>query len=251
MKRAYRVLTMTVIAAVAGGLSLYLANWYIANLTDETARATVAAGEITLFGVIFSAFYKEVDSYYAEKSTNLGKKWELIFPLLKKYYYPLIHVAGDSMKGTLERMGVGDPSEPSVTRYLYLTAVFYGIRYNWIVDDGGIVLLSTTKDEEAVEKTYHDLELALNWAGDDTPMRVSYLQSLWRRRTVPAGGPYTESDFEKDLEEDRNLQDDLRVMRGFLKGNAGYKKNAIEAIDAFVTAFEGSVNGLYDAWSES
>src|SRR2546428_13306009 len=126
MRRIYRLGLRSAIALVGGAISLYLADSYIASVTDGSAKATVAAGEITLFGVIFSAFYKEVDAYYAERGVNVGKKWDLIFPLLKKYYYPSTHLAGN-LRDSLHRIDLKSPTDDSLTRYLYLTCVFYGI----------------------------------------------------------------------------------------------------------------------------
>ena len=251
MKRILRLATMSVAALLGGVVSLYLANGYINALTDESAKATVAAGEITLFGVVFSAFYNEVSAYYTEKSANIGKKWELIFPLLKKYYYPWVHVA-ESVKDSLDRIDISSPTDATVIRYLYNTMVFYGMHYSFIVDDGGIILLSSVRDTTAVQKAYHDLMPALDWDGDNTIARVTYLQSLWRKRKAqPSGDPYTMADFAEDLKKDGALKDDLAVMKKFVSNNKAYRERANKALGVFIATFEGSINNLYNAWSES
>jgi len=240
---------MSLVALLGGASSLLLANTYIHSLMDDSAKATVAAGEITLFGVIFTSFYKEVDTYYTEKGKNIGKKWELIFPLLKKYYYPWSRLGGN-LKDALDRIDLKAPTDDSVTRYLYLTMVFYGIHMRFVIDDGGLVLLSSTKDEDAVEKAYSDLQIALDWAGDDTPRRVSYLQGLWLSKTK-SGESYLLSNFRDDMVTDRNLQDDLALMKKFVTGNDKYRKKADESLVHFVTTFNQGVDRLYNAWSEA
>ncbi len=247
MKRIIRLLIMAIIAVLAGVISLYLANGYIGSLTDDSAKATVAAGEITLFGLIFSAFYKEVNSYYSERATNAGKKWDLIFPMLKAHYFPWVHIAG-SLKGALDLIDLKSPKKDSVIRYLYLTLVFYGLHMRFTIEDGGLILLSSTRDEDAVEADYTNLQKALNWAADDTPRRVSYLQGLWINKTK-SGNPYLLNDFRSELELDNELKDDLEVLTRWLTGNEGYRNNADTALSTFIRDFNKSLDKLYNAWS--
>jgi len=244
---------MAVIALAAGALSLYLANGYINSVQDESAKASVAAGEITLFGTIFAAFYKEVDTYYGQKNANVGRKWDLIFPMLKKYYYPLTQIAM-RLKGALEWIDPSSPTDPTITRYLYLTMVFYGIHQRFTNEEGGLILLSSTADEKAVQNAYLELQIALDWAGDETPKKVSYLQSLWMKKTAPstpAAGPYLLSGFSRDLENDDELKKDREIMKEFFQKNKDYKTNALEALDKYISTFEKSMDRLYNAWSES
>jgi hypothetical protein len=249
MRRIYRLGLMSAIALVGGAISLYLANGYVASLSDASAKATVAAGEITLFGVIFSAFYKEVSAFYFDRSANIGKKWDLIYPLLKKYYYPWTRLA-KSLKDALDRIDFKSPTDDSVIRYLYLTLVFYGVHMRFVLDDSGIILLSSTKDEDAVEKAYSDLQIALDWAGDDTPRRVSYLQSLYLKKTT-SGGSYLLASFRDDLLTDSTLQDDLVVMKKWVTDNKDYRDKADKALANFISTFNQSMDRLYNAWSES
>lgn len=65
----------------------------VSYLSDPASKATVVAAAVTVLGIVFSAVYGEISSYYKDRSANIEKKWNLIYPLLQQYYYPWISSA--------------------------------------------------------------------------------------------------------------------------------------------------------------
>lgn len=78
-----RFLVLIELGLIAGAFTWYLANFYLISIRDEVAKATIAAGAITLFGVIFSAIHNEISAYYEERSAYphyYGKKHKRNLP---------------------------------------------------------------------------------------------------------------------------------------------------------------------------
>ena len=103
MWRILRLIIIVSIAIGAGIIGLILTNNYMTTIEDLPIKGTIAAAAITLFGVIFSAMYKEISAYYQERSEISCRKWELIFPFIKKYYNAWIHSA-ESLQSSLEKL---------------------------------------------------------------------------------------------------------------------------------------------------
>lgn len=90
MRRLFRLSILVAIGVTAGILASCLANHYISLFADFAAKATVAASVLALYGVIFTAIYNEISTYYKERKENISKRWEIILPFVKKHYNPWI-----------------------------------------------------------------------------------------------------------------------------------------------------------------
>ena len=246
MKRFDRIAVMFLVAAGAASISLYLGNIYIASLTTDAAKAAVAAGEITLFGVIFSALYKEISTYYTDRSANISKKWELILPLIKAHYVPWINAA-TSLRASLKRIDPDSIDDAAIKRFLFLNLVFFGIRMRFIDEDGGLIFLSSMRDEKAAMSAYRSLEEALDWADSETPKRVTHLQGIFMKEDKK-GKRYLLDEFEKDVQKDSNLQDDIELIRKWISKE--HKEKAITEMNTFIDTFQVSIDRLYNAWSD-
>jgi hypothetical protein len=99
MRRPIRLGILIFVAVVAGLVGVSLANYYIKATSDLAVQGTVAASAVTLFGVIFSALYKEISDYYDERSQSICRKWDLIFPFIENYYNPWIGAAQSLLSG--------------------------------------------------------------------------------------------------------------------------------------------------------
>lgn len=246
MARILRLLIVIGIALLAGGGAIYLAPLLIVSLKEDTAKATIVAGVITLLGVIFSAMYGEISSYYKDRSANAGKKWELIYPLVKQHYYPWIN-SGESLANAIEEAIKQIPaSQEAATRLLYLTSVFYGYRLQFIIQAGGLVLLSSNKEEKKVNDSYRNFKRNFQWAGDETPRRVSYLQSLYVKKNKP-DNPYVLAVFSTELTSDPLLKDSLAKLSAWTSGESNLA-NAHQTLQEFTARFKKGIDRLYSAW---
>lgn len=243
-----RLTILILVALFAGVLAIFLTNSTVSSMRqDPLAQATVVAGAITVLGIIFSAMYVEISSYYRERSINIEKKWDLIFPLLKKYYYPWINSAKSFRAFISSAMNEDKPNEGIVETLLYLTMVFYGYRLAFLRDPeaGGLILLSTSKEEDEVDKSYREIEQKFQWAGAETPRRVSALQKCWIKETK-SETPYTLDVFTEDLRKDKELQESKTKLALWLtKENM---KGLDQALQNFITTFRGDIDKLYTAW---
>lgn len=228
-------------------VSLALANYYLGAISDDTGKATIAAATITVFGVIFSAVYKEISDYYQERAKNTGKKWELIFPFIKNHYIPWINSA-KSFQASLSGLIKYGKNDEVVNRILFLTMIFYGIRLRFITKDGGLILLSTNKEELEVEKAYRAIESSYQWADSETPRRVSYLQHLFLTKNKE-NAPYILASFTNDLAVDRNMQDSKLKLDSWLSKDENIK-GLDKSLEEFIQKFKSGIDGLYTAWGD-
>jgi hypothetical protein len=241
-----RLWVLIVIAFMTGVFTWYLSDFYIISLKDDVAKATVAAGAITLFGVVFSAMYKEISDYYKHRSAIASRKWDLIFPFIKSGYYPWINSAW-SLHSSLKGLNPNAMSDEDVTRVLYLTMVFFGYRLRLVLNDGGLILLSSDKEEKEVMAAYRRIEKDFQWAKDETPRRVSYLQHLFLSRNK-ADNPYVLAKFAEDFANDRNIKESKERLELWLTNeNIECLKTALED---FANYFKDCVNRLYAAWCD-
>ena len=221
-----------------------MANSYISSLSDDAAKATVAAGAVTLFGVIFSALYNEVSAYYKERSQNICRKWDLIYPLIKNDYNPWIYSAS-SLLDALEDFNPTAKNDDVIIHILYLTSVFYGNRLRFITKDGGLVLLSTPAEEKKVNDAYNEVKKKFQWAGTETSRKVSYLQKLFVSKDKRKE-PYVQAMFAEDLKTDAYLKESKEQLKSWLtKENVDQLKDAAKS---FIDCFKNSINKLYTAW---
>lgn len=248
MTRAVRLTILILVALIAGVLAIFLTSWAVSTMRqDPTAQATVVAGAITVLGIIFSAMYGEISSYYTERSTNIEKKWDLILPLLKKHYYPWINSAKSLRDAISTAMNAKKTNDEIVERLLYLTMVFYGYRLAFIMDPeaGGLILLSTSKEEDEVYESYREIERKFQWADIETPKRVSDLQQRWKTKNKSEAS-YVLQVFTNDLRKDKKLQDSKAKLALWLtKENM---KGLDQALGAFITLFKNDIDKLYTTW---
>jgi len=216
------------------------------SIQVDAAKANIIVGVITFFGVIFSALYKEISAYYQERSASINRKWDLIFPFIKNHYNPWINSA-KSFRSALNTLDPNALNDEVVTRVLYLTAVFYGIRLRFIIKDGGLILLSSDEEEKKVENAYRQIEKNFGWAKDETPRRVSYLQNLFLSKDTP-NNPYVLAMFTKGLSRDGTIKESRDKLRLWLTKENIEKLSM--TLDDFINCFKASVDKLYTAWSD-
>lgn len=241
MRRLHVIIGIT---ALAGVLALVTGNYFISINSDLAAKGTIAASVVTVLGVIFSAVYKEISSYYNERNQNISKKWDLIFPFIKSYYNPWIG-ASNSWLNSLETVNV--QNDVSVTRVLFLTTLFFGIRRRFL-EEGGLLLLSSTEEEEKVSEAYEEIKKNYQWAEIETPLRVSNLQKYYLDKKKE-----NEALIFDTFAEEVNNNQDLKNSKDLLKKWLSDQKNVDalkEKVKSFSTTFKHSIDRLYTAWSD-
>jgi hypothetical protein len=246
MRRIHRLLVLVAIATIAGAFALYFTNYFISIDTDLTAKGTIAASAITVLGVIFSALYKEISSYYKERNQNISKKWKLILPFIKEHYNPWIGSA-QSLVSSLKTLNSKKLSDDGVIRVLFLTTIFFGRRLRFILNEGGLILLSSIDEEKKVMEAYRQIERAFCWAADETPTRVSYLQKIFITKDTP-NEPLVLWTFSEEVQRDAALQESRDRLKQWLTEQ---NINNLETkLNEFINTFKLSINKLYTAWSD-
>ncbi|MGA3110455.1 MAG: hypothetical protein ABSE15_00300 [Candidatus Bathyarchaeia archaeon] len=247
MGRKYRLIILFIVALLGSILAILLANSYITTNADLTAKGAIAASVVTLFGVTFSAFYKELSAYYKERSRSISKKWKLIFPFIKDYYNPWVGSA-KSWLNAIEQLKDNGSNQIVLTRVLYLTTLFYGLRIRLIRNNGGVLLLSSSKDEDNVSDAYDKLKEEFQWAESETTKRVSYLQDFFLSHDKK-DAPLLFDAFYNEVEKNDNLKECRNKLGQWLtqKNNA---ETLTTNVEAFYTCFKGAINKLYTAWSD-
>jgi len=238
-------ITVVVLGAVVGFFPSL-----VGSVKDDAAKATIVAGVLTLLGTVFTAMYSEITSYQQEVTAANKAKRKLIFPLLQKHYAPWIN-AGNSLHQALVQAKSETPIRPeTATRVLYITGLFYAVRLKFIVEGGGLMLLSSRQEEDQANDAYHNFENVFAWAGPDTARKVSLLQDIFFRKDT-AQRPYVLDAFNEDIANDRELnaelKDDLVHMTDWLKGDQNAER-ALTALSSFTSSFKKSVDRLYTAW---
>lgn len=244
VKRVARLVILIGTGLLAGGGVIFLGNYFQSSLTDYTAKATILAGVITFLGTVFTALYSEISSYYKDRSSNSEKKWNLIYPLIKQDYYPWINSA--LSLGEAFKLSIATITAKQVLHILYLIAVFYGYRLRFITGDGGVIILSSTKEENEVNQAYFQIIKTFQWAGDETPCRVSQLQELFISRNKK-DDPYVLFKFEHDVKNDPSLQDSREKLEAWLKTDNN-KQNVELALTNFTEIFNHDISKVYSAW---
>lgn len=258
MARAARLASVVVVAAIVVGAVIGFFPSLVGSVKDDAAKATIVAGVLTLLGTVFTALYGEISSYHQEMTAANKAKRKLIFPLLQKHYAPWIN-AGNSLLQALDQalkeLGeTKEPKQPPVTvetaiRILYVTGLFYTVRLRFILEGGGLIILSTRREEDFVNDAYHNFENTFSWAGDQTPRKVSLLQDIFFKSDKP-DDPYVLDNFREDLygsDLTTDLQADLKQMEEWI-ASGGNVNLARAALAAFVGSFKESMNKLYAAW---
>jgi hypothetical protein len=247
MGRIYRLFVLILIAVIAGVIILFLASNYMTAAKDLSVKGTIAAGIITVLGVIFSAIYKEISAYYQERSEIICRKWDLIFPFIKNYYNAWIHSA-ESLRLSLKGVDNNKPSDLAVTRVLYYTALFYEYRLRFIINGGGLILLSSNEENDIVMEKYREIQKSFQWAGDETPVHVSYLQKLFTLKNKPED-PYVLHSFIKEFQTDKFLNDSKEKLQSWLSKDVSIK-NLEKKLGEFIESFNESIENLYKIWGD-
>lgn len=138
-------------------------------------------------------------------------------------------------------------TDDNATRVLFLTAIFFGRRLRFIIEDGGFLLLSSNRDEKKVMKAYSEIKKSFNWVNDETPKNISYLQKVFIEKDK-TDSPFVLWDFSQELKKDDSLQKSRDELKKWLT-----KQNIVELdakITEFIEVFKESINSLYTAWSD-
>jgi hypothetical protein len=149
-----RDLIIRVGIGIAGGIIVVIVGLHFLEQVkgNAQAQAGVLAGIITFLGGVFAAAYKEISSYYQEKSINLQKRWDNIFPYIEKYYNPWINSARILKEGIV--LLLDDKKKVEIDRLLYNLLLFYGYRLRLVINAGAIILLPSVEDERMVLLKY-------------------------------------------------------------------------------------------------
>lgn len=257
IKKGNRRLAILIIIAILGGISVvgfanYLTSQDIEKDMksgtktehDATANSTIIAGEITFLGIIFTTIYKEISTYYRDKTERVNKRWNLVLPMIKDNYMPWISAA-KSLSNSFKNVQSGTPSDSQINRILFLFSVFYGIRLRNLQQNGGYILLSSTEDEDLIDDAYQKIKSTLNWAGDETPNRVNELQELFVKNEKDTN-PYSIVRFQQDLAQSPSLQESKDKLKAWLTADTA--KTAQNDLDTFVFLFKQSIKKLSSYW---
>lgn len=283
LTRRQRLVILVFLGIVPPSVAILLLNQTITATTQPAIQAAIAGGIITGVGTVASAIYKEVSAYFQQTNTNVDNKVKMVSPLVQSYYTPWIHSA-DKLSGQMKylaRKGSRDPGD--VVTLLYYFLVYYGYRMKFIMEAGGIVLLSTAREQDAVNGAYAEVEKALNWEDSTTHLEVSYLQGLFLNpetmsETIKAsdaaaakpdpGGagaspkaesgqsrPYLYYQFYNDVQISAgqlpvkpSLSDMVKTLTSW--ANEKNLRDGSGALDRFSATFKNSIDKLYTAWGE-
>jgi hypothetical protein len=281
MGRLARLVVLIVVGGAVGVFIAFFLQSQITSTTPTAAQATILAGTLTLLGIVFSAVYKEISSFYQQTIANDDKRWALLFPWIHGYYYPWI-IAAKNFQASLNGMkDKGDLSDDDINDLLYYFTLFYGCRIKFLREAGGLILLSSVNEGNAIEAIYHEsVEPALDWEGTSTHKYVSYLQNFYMTHMTaqpaddggdggpqapppagkgppvkpvkpvkPASSSYMFFQFKGDLEKDAGLMEVKKSLASsaWAKDKVRRQKGA-DALGDFALRFQRGIEKLYSAW---
>ena len=260
--RRTRLICLVILGVVPPSVAIFLLDKTVTSTTPAAIQAAVAGGLLTAIGTIFSAVYKEASAYFQQTTSNVDKKVAMISPLVQKYYSPWINSA-QILHGALENMlKTESPAPEDVQALLYYIMVYYGYRMKFILEAGGLILLSSTAEQKTVHDSYRTAELALDWEGSRTHADVSYLQSLFlaknkvgstKDKSDEAGSaadtPYLFFQFSKDIPGDKYLGGMIDSLTLWVTRKESVK-TASQAVNDFALRFQASIDQLYTAWGQ-
>ncbi|MGA2199440.1 MAG: hypothetical protein ABSG45_05830 [Nitrososphaerales archaeon] len=244
-------------------MAIFLLDKTVTGTTPAAIQAAIAGGLLTAMGTIFSAVYKEVSAYFQQTTSNVNAKVTMISPIVQKYYSPWINSA-QILHGKLESLTKSDAAAPEdIQTLLYYIMVYYGYRMKFILEAGGLILLSSTAQQNIVHDAYRAAEVALDWEGAKTHGDVSYLQTLFLTKNPATGSdqtktggsssapgaPYMFFQFSKDIPGDRTLSSMTDSLTQWV-GQKDKVKAASAAVDNFALTFQTSIDQLYTAWGQ-
>ncbi len=263
MTRRTRLIILVVLGVVPPSLAIFLLDRTVTGTTPAAIQAAIAGGVLTAVGTIFSAVYKEVSAYFQQTTSNVNAKVTMISPIVQKYYSPWINSA-QILHGKLESLTKSDVVAPEdIQTLLYYTMVYYGYRMKFVLEAGGLILLSSTAQQKTVHDAYRAAEVALDWEGAKTHGDVSYLQTLFLTKNVAigsgtakadgpspsSGAPYMFFQFSKDIQGDKILSSMTDSLTQWV-GQKEKVRAASEAVNNFALTFQTSIDQLYTAWGQ-
>jgi hypothetical protein len=262
LTRRTRLAALVTLGVVPPSLAIFLLDKTVTASTPAAIQAAIAGGVLTAVGTIFSAVYKEASSYFQQTTSNVDKKVTMISPLIQKYYSPWINSA-QILHGKLESLlRNASPTPEDVQSLLYYIMVYYGYRMKFIIEAGGLILLSSTAEQNGVHDAYRSAEIALDWEGSKTHGDVSYLQYLFLTKnaaasdkarsdgsSAPSGSPYLFFQFSRDIASDKTLSGMMDTLSTWVsqKEKVGA---ASAAVNGFAVSFQTSIDQLYTAWGQ-
>lgn len=240
MKRSHRVVIL--VLGTAAGLGIPSVISLFSKITD-----TVLAAFIALFGVIFTAIFSEVSSYYSDRGLGMQKKWELVFPLLRDYYNPWIQSAS-YFSGYLKEIKGSKPFSPEqATRILFYVSLFFSSRLRFSLKAGGRPILAEDSDEENVLEAYRALEKTLDWTDhQNRRTEISFLQQSFMQKDSPDKA-YSSYQFAEDVKVDARLQKIRDEIQAWLTKD--HAEKTAQALDEFQSRFKKGINKLYSGWA--
>jgi hypothetical protein len=284
--RRERLVLLVILGIVPPSFAILLLKYTITATTPAAIQAALAGGIITAIATVSSAIYKEASSYFQQTDSNVNAKVQMITPLVQKYYNPWINSAQILGKqlgalSTKKALENGD-----VESLLYHIMVYYGYRMKFLLESGGLILLSSVPEQDVVNQLYHDTETALDWKGAATHGDASYLEWLFLTYSSASAGPggappkpgsvqpakpddaapkpatgqsapYLFYQFNKDIQQargnpvkDPSLADMVDALTSWCKDHPDKVGDAGKALDAFATTFQQSIEKLYTAWGQ-
>ncbi len=288
--RRSRLALLVVLGVVPPSLAILLLKYTITATTPAAIQAAIAGGIITAIGTVSSAIYKEVSSYFQQTDTNVNTKVQMITPMVQKYYNPWINSA-QMLGKQLDSLGEAKALENGdIESLLYHIMVYYGYRMKFLLESGGLIMLSSVQEQKDVNKLYHDTEEALDWKGPATHGDASYLEWLFLTHSSsdssaggvaggappkPASGepakpvdatpkpassqstPYLFYQFNKDIQQargisakDPSLAEMVDSLTKWWTDDPKRMLTAGKALDDFATTFQASIDRLYTAWGQ-
>jgi hypothetical protein len=263
LTRRTRLVSLVTLGVVPPSIAVFLLNSTVTATTPAAIQAAIAGGLLTAMGTIFSAVYKEVSAYFQQTTDNVDKKVTMISPLVQKYYSPWINSA-QILHGKLESLMTKRPAEPEdVQTLLYYLMVYYGYRMKFVLEAGGLILLSSTAEQNTVHDAYRAAEVALDWEGTKTHGDVSYLQMLFLTKNTAGtdsdeqkedsksstGAPYLFFQFNNDIAGDKRLTNMVGSLTGWVEKTEEVRA-ASDAVNQFALTFQNSIDQLYTAWGQ-
>lgn len=259
MNRSWILAILIGVALCSATAVIYLANFLIIKYKIADAGiATIIGGVLTLLGIIFTAGYNEISSYYKDRNQNIAKKWDLIYPYIKNHYNPWI-ASALAFHYSLQKIISATNSQQKissdqVTLTLYEMTSFFGNRLKFTIQEGGLILLSSTKEQKKVNEAYIEIEKKLRWGGAKTALFNSYLANLYYQQQISQ--PYTLQMFAKNIESDKKSfsVEEIslyKIKLQFENWITNYSEEVIqvnESISHFADTFQISIDKLYSSW---
>jgi hypothetical protein len=110
---------------------------------------------------------------------------------------------------------------------------------------GGLILLSTHKENKKIMDAYRQIEKNFKWDGEDTPIDISYLQHLFIHKNNP-NNPYVLYTFIDNIRTDTYIIDSRNKLKIWLtKENI---ENLEKDLGNFINRFKKSIDKLYSSW---